>query len=172
MLANNFLVWWIAQVAAVAILVILFLRWRPGFLGKRTIGETVSGMLDARQAQIQQQLDAAQQSREEAARIQEQSGRDIDRARQEAQEIVARASTTSQAIQTEMEQRAHQEYDRIVSQAKSAIDYEREQAEQALRRRASDIVVDAARQVVEETLDAQADRRIVDDALGDMKGLR
>jgi F0F1-type ATP synthase membrane subunit b/b' len=71
-----------------------------------------------------------------------------------------------------MEQRAHQEYDRIVSQAKSAIDYEREQAEQALRRRASDIVVDAARQVVEETLDAQADRRIVDDALGDMKGLR
>lgn len=172
MLANNFLVWWVAQVAAIAILVILFLRWRPGFLGKKTIGETVGALLDARQAQIQQQLDIAQQSRDEAARIQEQSSKDIEHAREEAMEIVARASTTSEAIQRDMEQRAREEYERIVSQAKSAIEYEREQAEIRLRRQASDIVVDAARQVVEQSLDAQADQRIIDGALGDMKGLR
>lgn len=169
MLAHSYIVWWAAQVVAVAILVYLFLRWRPGFTGKKTVGETLAGALDYREGQIRAQLEAAQQSRDEAAQIHEQSQRDLDRARQEADTIVSRAAQTSEAIKRDIESKARQEYERIVGQARSQIDYEREQAEMALRRRAADIVVDAARQVVRENLDAQSDRRLITDSLDNLE---
>src|SRR5437763_16823020 len=105
MLANNLIIWWIAQVAAVAILVGLFLRWRPGFLGGKTIREMTGQALDSREQQIKEQLEAAQRSREEAARIREESERDLEQARHQADEIVARAGHTSEAIQQELHKR-------------------------------------------------------------------
>jgi F-type H+-transporting ATPase subunit b len=171
-LSGNLIAWWVAQVLAIAILVILFLRWRPGFLGKRTVGEMASSALDAREAQIQHQLEAAQRSREEAERIQQAAVQDIERARAEGQEIVARAHTTSEAIQQDMRARAEEEANRVVAQAAAQINYEREQAELALQRRAADIVVDAARTVIQRNLDESSDRRIIDTSLSDLKDLR
>ena len=165
----NYFLWWIAQLVAVGILVWLFLRWRPNFMGRRTIRETVDQALDARENQIRMQLEAAQQSREEAARIREQSENDIAQARREADEIVARATQTSEAIQQDMSIRAREEYERIVGQARSQIQYEREQAEMALRRRAADIVIDSARHVVERHLQPQNDQLLIEDSLTRMR---
>lgn len=172
MLANSYFLWWAAQVVAVAIIIFLILRWRPGFLRGRTIGETLGQALDAREDRIREQLEAAQQSREEAARIHEQSENDIAQARKEAEEIVTRATQTSLAIQKEIETRAHQEYERIVGQARVQIDYERERAELALRRRAADIVIDAAGEIVERYLEPQTDLRLIDDSLEGMREIR
>lgn len=165
MLANSYWVWWLAQIVAIAILVFLFLRWRPGFLGKRTVREALNAALQARENGIREQLEAAARSREEAARIREQSERDIEQARLQANEIVARAGQTSEAIQRDMQERARQEYDRIVAQAKTEIEYERDQAELALRRRAADIVIDAAGQIVRQNLDPTSDHRIIGESL-------
>lgn len=168
-LASDYLIWWAAQVIAVAILIALVLRWKPGFLKGKTIGGSVTGALDARETQIQHQLEAAERSREEAARIREEARQDIEEARTEAQQIVTRAVSTSQAIQQEMTVRAQQEYERIVGQAAEQIDYERRQAEAALRRRAADIVVDAAGQIVRQNLSAESDRRIIDESLANLR---
>lgn len=172
MLANNYIIWWIAQLVAIAILVYLFLRWRPGFMGGKTIGETMGGALDTREGQIRSQLDAAQQSRDEAERIHSESQREITEAREQSEQIVARASETGQAIQQEIQDRAREEYTRIVGQAATQIEYERERAEQALRRSAADIVVDAAGQVIEKHLEAQTDRRLIMESLQDMREFR
>src|SRR5438270_12357470 len=125
MLESNLIIWWLAQVIAVAILVILFLRWRPGFLGGRTIGETLNGALDARSNAIRDQLEAAQRSREEAERLHAEAQKDVERASDEARQIVERASHTSEAIGAELEKRARDEYERIVAQARSQIEFER-----------------------------------------------
>jgi F-type H+-transporting ATPase subunit b len=171
-LSGNLIAWWVAQVLAIAILVILFLRWRPGFLGKRTVGEMMGSALDAREESIREQLEAAQRSREEAERIQQAALEDIERARTEAREIVERAHSTSQAIQQDMTDRAEEEANRVVAQASAQINYEREQAEQALQRRASDIVIDAARTVIQRNLDESSDRQIINTSLSDLKELR
>jgi F-type H+-transporting ATPase subunit b len=169
MLAANLIVWWIAQIAAVAIIVALFLRWRPQFLGRRTIGETFNQALDARSASIREQLEAAQRSREEAERLHAEAQQDVERARQEAREIVERASHTSESIGAELEKRAREEYDRIVGQARSQIEYERERAVTSLRRNAADVVVDAAREVVKRTLEPEGDRRVIETSLDNLK---
>lgn len=170
-LSGQVWLWWIAQVLAIAILVFLFLRWRPGFLGKRTVGEMMSSALDAREENIRDQLEAAQRSREEAERIQQAAMADIERARRESREIVERARTTSEAIQEDMQRRAQEEATRVVAQASAQINYERDQAELALQRRAADIVVDAARTVIQQNLDDSSDRRIIDTSLSDLKEL-
>lgn len=172
MLAENFIWWWIAQVVAVAILVFLFLRWRPGFLGGRTIGETLGRTLDARAEGIRTQLEAAERSREEAERLHAEAQKDVERARVEAREIVDRAAHTSQAIGADLERRAREEYERIVGQARSEIEFERERAISTLRRRAGDVIVDAAREVVERTLEPDADRRVIADSLSNLKEIR
>lgn len=167
-LADQYFIWWGAQVVAVAILVYLALRWRPKFLGGRTVGTTLTAALDRREEQIRDQLQAAERSRQEAARIREEAQQDIVRARAEAEHIVSRAHQTSEAIGQEMEDRARQEYERIIGQARNEIDYERRQAELALRRRAADIVVDSAGQVVARYLSPEVDQRIVRESLRDL----
>lgn len=161
MLAHNFVVWWAAQLVSIAILLYFVLRWRPGFLGGKTIGETLTDALDARAAAIEEQLQAAQRSREEAERIRAESAREVEAARQQASEIVSRASQTSEAILREMEVRAAAEKDRIIRQARDEIDYERRQAELALRRRASEVAIDAAEQVIARTMDEQTDEQLI-----------
>jgi F0F1-type ATP synthase membrane subunit b/b' len=71
-----------------------------------------------------------------------------------------------------MRARAEEEANRVVAQAAAQINYEREQAELALQRRAADIVVDAARTVIQRNLDESSDRRIIDTSLSDLKDLR
>jgi F-type H+-transporting ATPase subunit b len=171
-LSSNYLVWWAAQLVAVAILIFLFLRWRPKFLGGKTIGETLGQALDNREDAIREQLDAAQKSREEASRIHELSQKELATAHEQSEVILKRAEQTSQAIQQEIEERSREEYERIVGQARSQIEYEREQAELALRTRAADIVVDAAKQVIERNMDPQADRRVITDSLEHLKEVR
>lgn len=171
-LAARYIIWLAADVVAFAILVLAFVRWRPGFLRGRTIQDAMNQALQAREDQIRVQLQAAERSREEAARIRAESERDIAQARSEADTIVARAADTSQAIQSDIEKRAREEYDRIVGQARSEIQFERERAEMALRRRAADIVVDAAGEIVKRNLDQRADRRIIDSSLVDLRDLQ
>jgi F-type H+-transporting ATPase subunit b len=170
-LSDQYFIWWASQVVALAILVGAFLRWRPGFLRGRTIRQTLTEALDARANQIRTQLQAAELSRQEAQRIREQAAADIARAQAESQAIVERATHTSEAVQRDMLARAEEEYQRIIGQAREEIDYERRQAEAALRQRASDIVVDAAGQIVREYLEPSADRRIIDTSLDDMRNL-
>jgi len=168
-LSGTYPLWWIAQIGALVIVVALILRWRPKFLKGNTIGGSLGKTLDAREAEIRVQLAAAQRSREEAARIREQSAADVEQARQEANDIVARATQTSQTIQHEIEVRAHDEYQRVVGQARNEIEYERQQAESRLRREAADIVIDAARQVIDRHLQETTDRRLIEDSLASMK---
>jgi F-type H+-transporting ATPase subunit b len=164
-LANNYWVWWIAQLIAVAILVALFLRWKPGFLGGRTIGQTVGAALDARKAQIEEQLAVAERNREEAERLREQVRLDVEHAREEAERISSSSTTTAEAIRREIEQRAVDERQRILAQGRADIQQEEAQALQALQRRAADIVIDAAGEIVSRHMDENSDQRLIHGSL-------
>jgi len=172
MLAHDYLLWFGAQLVSIAILVFFIVRWRPGFLNGKTIGRTLTSALDTRAAAIEEQLGAAQRSRDEAARIREGAAQDIADARVQAEDIVNRAAQTSQAIQREMETRAREEYTRVVGQARGEIDYERRQAVLALRRRASDIVIDPAHEVIARTMDGATGEQLIRRSLSQIRDVQ
>jgi F-type H+-transporting ATPase subunit b len=171
-LASSYPVWWLAQLIAIAILVFLFLRWRPGFLSGKTIGETLGALLQTRKEQIEEQLAAAERSRQEAERLREQTQADLIKAREEADRIVSGAEQTSEAIRNEIVQRASEEAARVSSQASAEIEQEKSRAILALQRRAADIVVDAAGQVISRNLDQDTDRSLIDRSLREMRETR
>jgi F-type H+-transporting ATPase subunit b len=171
LLANSYFVWWAAQIVSIAIIVYLILRWRPKFLRGQTIGQTLNAILVNREDQIRQQLAAAEESRREAARIREEAAHEVEEARGQAEDIVTRARHTSEAIQQEIVSRAGEEARRILGQAQAEIEYETRQAEMALRRRAADIVIDAAEQIVERHLEPTTDRRLIDRSLANLRDL-
>jgi F-type H+-transporting ATPase subunit b len=169
-LSSSYIVWWIAQLVAVAILVILFLRWRPGFTGGRTVGELLGSSLDARRDSIDEQLRIAERNREEAERLRAQVREDVENAHHEAERIVGGSTHTADAIRQEIEQRAVEERERILSQGRAEIQQEEAQAMQALQRRAADIVIDAAGQIVSGHMDESSDQRLISSSLRDMGG--
>ncbi len=148
----------VVQIVNVAILLYLLRRfaYKPflGILERRAekIRESVT-----RAEEIQKQAEATEQ--EFASRIQE--------ARRHGQEIVNQANQTAERIRADAEQRARGEAEEFLSRARGEITQERERALSELRQQTADLAILAATQVVRESLDTDAHRRIVERVLAE-----
>ena len=148
----------VVQIVNVAILLYLLRRfaYKPflGILERRAekIRESVT-----RAEEIQKQAEATEQ--EFASRIQE--------ARQQGQEIVNQANQAAERIRADAEQRARGAAEEFLSRARGEITQERERSLSELRRQTADLAILAETQVVRESLDTDAHRRIVERVLAE-----
>jgi F-type H+-transporting ATPase subunit b len=131
----------------------------------RKLWSALAGMLDARTAAVKAELDEASRLRREAEamlRDAEQQRADaltdakalIEGARAEANRLSAAAAAEAEAAARRREQMA---IDRIAAAEKAAVD--------DVRVAAADVATAAARQVLAEGLDADADARLIDQAI-------
>jgi F-type H+-transporting ATPase subunit b len=125
----------------------------------------ILGYAEAREKRIQAALDEAKQNREEAQRILEQQRAEIAKARTEAQQIIAEGKMAAEKVRAELLNRARGEQEELVNRAKADIETERLKAVESVRQQAVDIALAAASKLVEQRLDADSDRRIVNDFL-------
>jgi F-type H+-transporting ATPase subunit b len=155
---------WIGEFLAWVALIFVVLFKRFG-TRQQSLIQIITTMLDGYAKRTEEQLQIAQENREQAARAHQEAATQIAQARDEAKQIVERARTMSQTLRKEMIEAAEQERARIVAQAREEIESERNRAVLELRARAADLVVDAAREVLERTIDAETDRQIIGQAL-------
>ena len=101
---------------------------------------------------------------DEAQRLLEEHKRQIAAARNEAQDILAKAKTVSQKERETLLAKAR-EYDALLNRARKDIDAEKEKAILALRREAVELSIAAASRVIEANLDTEANRRLVTEFL-------
>ena len=125
----------------------------------------ILGYAEAREKRIQAALDEARQNREEAQRLLEQQRQEIAQARTEAQQIIAEGKSAAEKVRAELLNRARAEQEELVTRAKADIDAERLRAVESVRQQAVDIALAAASKVVEQRLDTEQDRRIVNEFL-------
>jgi F-type H+-transporting ATPase subunit b len=109
----------------------------------------------------------ADQNQAAARLAREQAEAEIAEARTEADGIVKRAEEMKQSLRDELLSAAEADKDRIIAQAKDEIEAERNRAVMELRSRAGEVVIDAAREVLQRTVDERVDRGIVARALVD-----
>jgi len=86
-------------------------------------------------------------------------------ARNEAQDILAKAKAVSQKERETLLAKAREEYDALLARARKDIDAEKEKAILALRREAVELSIAAASRVIEANLDTEANRRLVTEFL-------
>ncbi len=124
-------------------------------------------MLDRRSQRIREGLEAADQSKEQAAQAEQEVARQLEEARRQGQSLIGQAQETANRLQEEARSQARREGEALLERARSEIQLERDQAIAELRREFGDLTVSAAEKVIGQSLDRQAHRRLIDEVLAD-----
>jgi F-type H+-transporting ATPase subunit b len=160
----SFLLWnaggWVA-LAMLAVFLILIWKKVPGAIGRA---------LDDKIALIRDQLAEAEALRKEAEALKaeyEKKAKGVDkdrkalmeRAKHEAEEIVAKAKTDAEAL---IERRTRMAEDKIAAEERAAVEQ--------LRAAAADAATKAAAKLIVERHDANTDQQLVDQAIKEIAG--
>ena len=124
-------------------------------------------VLDERQAKIKESIDQAEQIREQTARSEEQIKTHIETARKEGQAIIAQATQIGERVKEEAKEGARKEAESLIAKAQAEIKQERDKTVDELRQEFASIAILAAEKVINESLDKEKHRKLIDEVLKD-----
>jgi len=125
----------------------------------------ITKMLRERSERIKESMDQAEQIKEEMARTEQEVKKQLEAARKEGQGMVAQAGQIGEQLKEAARQEARQEAEVIIARARVEIERERDAAIDELRRQFTDLAILAAEKVINETLDKERHRRLIDEVL-------
>ena len=124
-------------------------------------------MLDQRRERIREGLQAAEQSKEQAAQTEQEVAAQLAEARSQGQALLAQAQESANRVQEDARAQARREAEVLLERARSEIQLERDQAIAELRAQFADLTVSAAEKVINQSLDRQAHRRLIEEVLAE-----
>lgn len=136
-------------------------------LGKYAWGP-ILGAVEAREKGIQSALDEAAAQNAEAARLLQEHKAQLADARRQASELIAEGKAAGEDVRKDIEEKARTEAQSIVERARKEIERERDQAIEALRKESVELALAAASRLLQEKLDQDRDRQLVERYLGEL----
>lgn len=127
----------------------------------------VVNLLDRRAERVREGLEAAERSKEKASETEQEVAKQLDEARQQGQALIAQAQETASRMQSEGREQARRDAEALLERARGEIQLERDQAIAELRRQFADLTVSAAEKVINQSLDRDAHRRLIDEVLAE-----
>ena len=128
----------------------------------------ISAALDQRQRAIEESIDTAEHTRQEADRLLAEYRERLHEARQQAEEIVDRARKTAEIHERDAQAEAVQRREQMMEQTRRDIQAETRRAIDEIRREVADLTVLATEKVTRKTLNEADQRRLVEDALSEL----
>lgn len=128
-------------------------------------------MMDERTRMVQEELDSAKKSREEAEELRTQYQDDIEAAKDEAQKIIDKANADAELERAAIIKRSHEEAERIVADAGKTIENERKRVLAQAQTQIADLAIEAASKIVGANVDDEKNRRLVDKFLEEEEGI-
>lgn len=146
----------ITQIVGISVLLFLLVKflYRP-----------ILKVLDERSARIRESLEAADRAKEQAAASQAQMQDEMQRSREEGQQMIAQAREMAARFRDEEMSKAREEIAAERRRAEADIQRERDAAIEDLRREFAGLAITAAERVVERSLDESAHKDIIDKVL-------
>jgi len=154
---NPGLMVWTVATFVVLVLVLSKFAWKP-----------LLQSLKDREDSIRQALEMAEKARTDAAELLKQNERNLAKAEEEYQKIIREGKAFSEKLKGEIVVKAHQQAQREIQQAKEEIQRDVDAAKQQLRSEVADLAVLAAGKILDETMDAQKHKKIVDKFLNQL----
>ena len=121
--------------------------------------------LDQRSARIRESLETAEKVKQDAERSQEEMRGQIDAARNEGQEMIAKAREVADRFRDEELAKARDVIAAERTRAEANIQRERDSAIEDLRREFASLALSAAERVVERSLDESSHRELIEKVL-------
>jgi F-type H+-transporting ATPase subunit b len=139
----------------------LLLLWRLAF-------PAISEALEKRQKLIEESIDSAQRTRQEADELLAEYRERLKEARAQAEEIVARSRKAGEVHERESLEQARKTREELLEQTRRDIEAETNRAIQEIRREVADLTVAATERVTRKTLNEEDQRRLVEEALNEL----
>jgi len=128
----------------------------------------IAEALDRRQKAIEESIDAAEHTRQEAEQILAEYRERLAEARGQADEIVSRARKTGEAAENEIIAEARTKREEMMEQTRRDIQAETRRAIQEIRAEVADLTVLATEKVTRKALTDEDQKRLVEDALSEL----
>jgi len=146
-------------------LVVFFITF---LLLKRIAFPAISSALDKRQKGIEESIDTAERTRQEADKLLAEYRERLREARTQADEIVHRARQAAETHEAESKEQGQELIAEAQRRAERDIASATERALSDLRREVADLTVMATEKVTRKTLTEADQRRLVDEALAEL----
>jgi F-type H+-transporting ATPase subunit b len=128
----------------------------------------ISDALEKRQRLIEESIDSAQRTKQEAEELLAEYRERLKEARAQAEEIVLRARKAGEVHERESLDQARQTREELLEQTRRDIEAETRRAIQEIRREVADLTVAATERVTRKTLTEADQRRLVEEALSEL----
>jgi F-type H+-transporting ATPase subunit b len=128
----------------------------------------ITEALDKRQRAIEESIEVAEHTRTEAQQLLQEYRERLREARQQADEIVARARKAGEVHEREALEKAKIQREELLAQTRRDIDAETRRAIQEIRAEVADLTVMATEKVTRKSLDEQDQKRLVEEALREL----
>ena len=130
--------------------------------------EKVKLIVEARENEIAEKLDSADEELEKARTLAINNERELQRAREEGKAITERHKKKAEKVYDEIVEEAKTEAGLIIERAKIEIEREKEKAEYLLKKEALDLALDLSRKVIEKNIDEEKNRQLIDEFISEV----
>ena len=148
------LIFWTFVTFILLLFVLRAVAWKP-----------ILTMLEEREQRINESLAEAETARQEAERQGEENRVAMERAQVEARQAIAEGRELAELVAKEVRERAETEAGQLLEQARRTIQQERDRAVLELRNEVADLAILATRNILDDQLDENRGRQIVDDLI-------
>jgi F-type H+-transporting ATPase subunit b len=128
----------------------------------------IGAELDKRAKAIRENIEAAERQRREADELLTDYRQRLKEAREQADEIVARARKASEAALAEASAAGKERREELIAAARRDIELETKRSLERIRREVADLTVIATEKVTRKSLDDEDHRRLIDEALSEV----
>jgi F-type H+-transporting ATPase subunit b len=139
-----------------------------GYLLNKYAFPRIAEALDKRQKAIEDSIDTAERTRKEADELLAEYRERLTAARQQADDIVARARKAGEQAEADLVVKGKERREELLEQARKDIETETRRAIQEIRAEVADLTILATEKVTRKTLTADDQRRLVDEAVAEL----
>jgi F-type H+-transporting ATPase subunit b len=146
------------------LVIFLILFW----ILKRWAFPAVLGAVEAREKALADAIEGARRDRDEAARVLAEHRAQLEGARTEAQRLIAEARGVAEKSRADLLEKTREDQQEMLERARRDIGIERDKAIAELRREAVDLAIAGAGKVIEQNLDSDKNRSLVETFLASL----
>jgi F-type H+-transporting ATPase subunit b len=128
----------------------------------------IGDALEKRRVAIEESINHAQQTREEADKILEEYRARLKEAREQAEDILVRSRKAAEQFEADSREKAQQEHKEAMERTRREIQAETQRALDAIRKEVADLTIIATEKVARKSLTGDDQKRLIEEALSEV----
>jgi F-type H+-transporting ATPase subunit b len=128
----------------------------------------ISEALEKRSRLIQDSIDHAAQTRQEADELLEEYRARLKEAREQAEDILVRSRKAADQFEAESKEKAQQQHQEAMERTRREIEAETRRALDEIRKEVAELTIIATEKVTRKSLDADDQKRLIEEALSEV----